>query len=276
MRDPAQWSGRVFAEFGYTNLAGWRAWVDYPLDVRRGEGRAAPVGDARRRQDHAGRPRTSSCRTCGAPGQGPAGARSVLGARPRLRARNARAATISARAASRSPSPGAPPMNAHQLSRDWEPAQQRHARAARLGQRQPDRARAARAPGGVPAVSRRPAQRCSPSSRRRATCSTRSSTGPANCPTVRDSPRKHALRRAEHERLAQHPGIHRPVGQPGREPRSKGSVIPRFAQERTRPAEGLSRAAHRARCAERRSAPGSARPPRRRARRPASRCGSPT
>ena len=38
VRDFAKWSGRVFAEFGYTNLAGWRAWVDYPLDVRRGEG----------------------------------------------------------------------------------------------------------------------------------------------------------------------------------------------------------------------------------------------
>ena len=36
--DPAQWNGRVYAEFGYTDLAGWRAWVDYPLDVRRGEG----------------------------------------------------------------------------------------------------------------------------------------------------------------------------------------------------------------------------------------------
>ncbi|MSQ62313.1 MAG: TIGR02099 family protein [Betaproteobacteria bacterium] len=38
VRNPAQWNGRVYAEFGYTNLAGWRAWVDYPLDVRRGEG----------------------------------------------------------------------------------------------------------------------------------------------------------------------------------------------------------------------------------------------
>ncbi len=38
VRRPAQWNGRLYAEFGYTNLAGWRAWVDYPLDVRRGEG----------------------------------------------------------------------------------------------------------------------------------------------------------------------------------------------------------------------------------------------
>ncbi len=35
---PAQWDGRVYAELGYTDLAGWRAWVDYPLDVRRGVG----------------------------------------------------------------------------------------------------------------------------------------------------------------------------------------------------------------------------------------------
>jgi len=38
VKNPAQWNGRVYAEFGYTNLAGWRPWVDYPLDVRRGEG----------------------------------------------------------------------------------------------------------------------------------------------------------------------------------------------------------------------------------------------
>jgi uncharacterized protein (TIGR02099 family) len=38
VRDFAKWSGRVYTELGYTNLAGWRAWVDYPLDVRRGEG----------------------------------------------------------------------------------------------------------------------------------------------------------------------------------------------------------------------------------------------
>ena len=34
----ARWNGRLYAEFGYTDLAAWRAWVDYPLDVRRGEG----------------------------------------------------------------------------------------------------------------------------------------------------------------------------------------------------------------------------------------------
>ena len=38
VRQAANWNGRVYAEFGYTNLAGWRAWIDYPLDIRRGEG----------------------------------------------------------------------------------------------------------------------------------------------------------------------------------------------------------------------------------------------
>jgi len=38
VRDFAAWSGRFFVELGYTDLAGWRPWLDYPLDVRRGEG----------------------------------------------------------------------------------------------------------------------------------------------------------------------------------------------------------------------------------------------
>jgi uncharacterized protein (TIGR02099 family) len=38
VKQPAKWSGRLFAELGYTRLAGWRAWIDYPIDVRRGEG----------------------------------------------------------------------------------------------------------------------------------------------------------------------------------------------------------------------------------------------
>jgi uncharacterized protein (TIGR02099 family) len=35
---PATWNGRVYAELGTTDLAGWRAWFDYPLDVRSGHG----------------------------------------------------------------------------------------------------------------------------------------------------------------------------------------------------------------------------------------------
>lgn len=39
VKQPAKWSGRVFAELGHTDLARWRAWIDYPgVDVRRGEG----------------------------------------------------------------------------------------------------------------------------------------------------------------------------------------------------------------------------------------------
>ncbi|TAK49330.1 MAG: TIGR02099 family protein [Betaproteobacteria bacterium] len=36
--EPGAWNGRVFAELGYTDLAGWRAWFDYPVDVRKGQG----------------------------------------------------------------------------------------------------------------------------------------------------------------------------------------------------------------------------------------------
>jgi len=36
--DPAHWSGRLYAELGYTDLAGWRAWLDYPPELRGGQG----------------------------------------------------------------------------------------------------------------------------------------------------------------------------------------------------------------------------------------------
>jgi len=35
---PAAWNGRVYVELGYTDLAGWRAWIDYPVEVRSGQG----------------------------------------------------------------------------------------------------------------------------------------------------------------------------------------------------------------------------------------------
>jgi uncharacterized protein (TIGR02099 family) len=35
---PAAFSGRVFLDIGYTDLAAWRAWVDYPFNVRAGHG----------------------------------------------------------------------------------------------------------------------------------------------------------------------------------------------------------------------------------------------
>jgi uncharacterized protein (TIGR02099 family) len=38
LTDPAAWSGKVYAELGSTDLAAWRAWVDYPLDVREARG----------------------------------------------------------------------------------------------------------------------------------------------------------------------------------------------------------------------------------------------
>ncbi len=32
------WNGRVYLEIGATDLAGWRTWVDYPVDVQQGQG----------------------------------------------------------------------------------------------------------------------------------------------------------------------------------------------------------------------------------------------
>ena len=36
--DLAEWNGRLYVELGYTELAGWRAWLDYPVAMRRGQG----------------------------------------------------------------------------------------------------------------------------------------------------------------------------------------------------------------------------------------------
>ena len=36
--DLAAWNGRLYTQLGYTDLAAWRAWIDYPLDVRAGQG----------------------------------------------------------------------------------------------------------------------------------------------------------------------------------------------------------------------------------------------
>ncbi|MDX9707023.1 MAG: YhdP family protein [Azospira sp.] len=35
---PDTWSGELFAEFGYADLAGWRRWVDYPVALPQGRG----------------------------------------------------------------------------------------------------------------------------------------------------------------------------------------------------------------------------------------------
>ncbi len=34
----AAWNGRAYAELGDTDLAGWRSWIDYPLDISAGRG----------------------------------------------------------------------------------------------------------------------------------------------------------------------------------------------------------------------------------------------
>ena len=36
--DLSRWSGRGYVELGYTDLAGWTPWVDYPVDLRHGQG----------------------------------------------------------------------------------------------------------------------------------------------------------------------------------------------------------------------------------------------
>ena len=38
LADPSAWSGRLYAELGATDLAAWRAWIDYALDVREAHG----------------------------------------------------------------------------------------------------------------------------------------------------------------------------------------------------------------------------------------------
>src|SRR6266481_9678265 len=36
--DPGAWVGEVYAELEYTDLVAWRRWVDYPFDIRSGQG----------------------------------------------------------------------------------------------------------------------------------------------------------------------------------------------------------------------------------------------
>ena len=36
--DPATWNGRVYVDIGNTDLAAWRAWIDYPVDLQHGQG----------------------------------------------------------------------------------------------------------------------------------------------------------------------------------------------------------------------------------------------
>jgi uncharacterized protein (TIGR02099 family) len=38
LASPAAWKGRLYAELDYTDLAAWRAWVDYPWRIEQGQG----------------------------------------------------------------------------------------------------------------------------------------------------------------------------------------------------------------------------------------------
>jgi hypothetical protein len=39
--DLQSWKGEVYAELDYADLAGWRAWVDYPVELPQGAGACA-------------------------------------------------------------------------------------------------------------------------------------------------------------------------------------------------------------------------------------------
>jgi uncharacterized protein (TIGR02099 family) len=38
VNDLTAWNGRLYAEVGYTDLAAWRPWLDYPINIREGQG----------------------------------------------------------------------------------------------------------------------------------------------------------------------------------------------------------------------------------------------
>jgi uncharacterized protein (TIGR02099 family) len=38
LNDLTAWNGRIYAEVGYTDLAAWRPWFDYPINIREGQG----------------------------------------------------------------------------------------------------------------------------------------------------------------------------------------------------------------------------------------------
>lgn len=38
VNDLTAWNGRLYAETGYTDLAAWRPWIDYPVNIRQGQG----------------------------------------------------------------------------------------------------------------------------------------------------------------------------------------------------------------------------------------------
>lgn len=35
--EPGSWNGRAYAEVGYTDVAAWRPWIDYPAEIERGQ-----------------------------------------------------------------------------------------------------------------------------------------------------------------------------------------------------------------------------------------------
>ena len=41
LSDPAAWRGQIYGDIPYADLAGWQAWIDYPIELPQGRG-AAP------------------------------------------------------------------------------------------------------------------------------------------------------------------------------------------------------------------------------------------
>ncbi len=52
LTEPAGWTGRLFAEIGYADLAAWSAWFDYPRRIESGRRRAARLAHVRTRRGH--------------------------------------------------------------------------------------------------------------------------------------------------------------------------------------------------------------------------------
>ena len=121
-KEPAKWSGRLFAELGNTDLARWRAWVDYPgVDVRRGQGALrvwATLGAGRITQATADVALANVTARLGAD----LPVLVVSSVRGRLHGRQtARGYEFGVRGLALA-SPGAPAMNSTSFRATWEPA----------------------------------------------------------------------------------------------------------------------------------------------------------
>ena len=260
---PRPGRGALYAELGYTDLAAWRAWVDYPVDIRAGPGRAARLGrrskrgelrrataDRRARRTYrrasATSLRRSSSPRCSGRLQGAALRRRLpaRGARPRARrratARRWRPADFDVTWTTGSDAGGTLAASGDRARAARAP--RRVAAAAGRGAPAPRRARAAR-------PARRRALRMAAASRRRPRASRRARASSTSPPSRSTSCRGSPASRGSFDATE-----------------ASARMRPRHAERRARPAARVSRAAHRARFPER---PGRVGAPGRRRRRAA-------